>query len=91
MWTELHSRLLALDRFEASAVGGMCGQVIHLAQMMQAPPSAGAGERTKGEDHRDGVTTGSKRKADSDSGVRTGEKRMKRMVSATKGIDTTAR
>jgi hypothetical protein len=84
MWTELHSRLLAHDRFRASVgLSGMCKQVIHFAQTLQAPPSMGAGER-KEEDHRDEVTAGSKRKADADSGARAREKRTKRIISVTK-------
>jgi hypothetical protein len=82
MWTELQSRLLAHNRFRASAVlGGMCKQVIHLAQMLQAPS---IGSRECAEDgHKDEVTLGRKRKADADSGAQGRDRRTKWMVPVT--------
>jgi hypothetical protein len=75
LWTNLHSRLLAHGRF--AVLGGMCKQVISLAQTLHASLNIG-------ESHRDGVTVRSKRKANTDSGAQAGEKRTKRMVSTTK-------
>jgi DNA polymerase phi len=74
LWINLHSRLLAHGRF--TVLGGMCKQVISLAQSLHTSLNIG-------ESHRDGVTVTSKRKADVDSGARAGEKRTKWMVSTT--------
>jgi DNA polymerase phi len=75
LWTILHSRLLAHGRF--AGLGGMCKEVISLAQTLHTSLNIG-------KSRRDGVTVTSKRKADTDSGARAGEKRTKRMVSTTK-------
>jgi DNA polymerase phi len=65
IWTELHQRLVAQDRFMAStALVGMCRQVIQLVQTQQALPSSGAGECLERKSQRDEVTAGNKRKAD---------------------------
>lgn len=75
LWTNLHSCLLAHDRF--AMLGGMCKQIISLTQTLHTSLNIG-------ESHRDSVTVTSKRKADTDSGAPSGGKRTKRMVSTTK-------
>lgn len=86
IWTELHQRLVAQDRFMASpALVGMCRQVIQLAQTQQALPSTGAGKCLERKDQRDEVTAGNKRKA-GNAGVDFKGKKIKRMSTiATRG------
>lgn len=85
VWTELHQRLVAQDRFKAStALVGMCRQVIQLVQTQQALPSTGAGEcLEKGQ--RDEVTAGNKRKAETNDVDVTGKKFKRVSTFATRG------
>jgi hypothetical protein len=85
IWTELHQRLVAQDRFMVStALVGMCRQVIQLVQTQQPLPSAEAGESLKRKGQRDEVTAGNKRKA-STNDVDVRDKKSKRVSSATRG------
>jgi len=79
MWTELHQRLVAQDRFKAStALVGMCRQVIQLVQTQQALPSTDTGECLERKGQRDEVTAGNKRKADTNN-VDVRDKKLKRV------------
>jgi len=82
IWTELHQRLVAQDRFKAStALVGMCEQVIQLVQTQQALPSTGTGECLERNSQRD-ETAGNKRKADADD-VDVRGKKLKRVSTFT--------
>jgi DNA polymerase phi len=86
IWTELHKRLVAQDRFVAStALVGMCKQVIELVQTQQALPSTGAGECLKGRGQRDGITAGNKRKASTNDVDLRGKKSKRVSTPATRG------
>lgn len=83
IWTELHQRLVAQDRFMATtALVRMCRQVV---QLVQALPSTGAGECLKREGQRDEVTAGNKRKASTNDADVRGKKSKQVSTSATRG------
>jgi hypothetical protein len=84
IWTELHRRLVAQDRFMASAaLIGMCRQIIQLVQTQQALPNTAVGESFESEGRRDEGTAGNKRRADANAGVDIRAKKLK-------GLSTTA-
>jgi hypothetical protein len=86
LWTELHKRLVAHDRFKASvALVGMCKQVVQLVQLQRALPSAVAGECANRCDQVNKEITGSKRKASIPPDVGNGGKKAKRLPTATRG------
>jgi hypothetical protein len=86
IWTELHHRLVAQDRFMASAaLVGMCRQVTQLVETQQAPPSTAAGGPLGGRGRRDEGTTRNKRKPDAYAGVDVRVKKIKRVTAATQG------
>ncbi len=83
IWTELHQRLVAQDRFmDSTALVGMCRQVIQLVQTQQALPSTGAGEylERKGQ-----MTAGNKRKASTNDVDVRGKKSKRVSTSGTRG------
>lgn len=85
-WTELHHRLVAQDRFTASAaLVGMYRQVIQLVQTQQALPSTTVGESLERDGRCDEGTTGSKRKADAYAGVDVRVKKIKRVIATNQG------
>jgi len=79
IWTELHDRLLAHDRFMTSAaLVGMCRQFIQLVQTQREQPGTVAGKCTERRDQIDEDAIGSKRKASAYSGVGITAKKIKR-------------
>jgi hypothetical protein len=77
LWTKLHDRLLAHDRFmTSSALVGMCRQFIQLVQTQQERPGTVARECTES-GQIDEDTIGSKRKASAYSGAGITAKRIK--------------
>jgi DNA polymerase phi len=83
-WTGLHHRLIAQDRFMASAaLVGMCKQVTKLVQTQQALPSIAAGESPERKGRFDEGTARSKRKADGYAGVDVRVKKIKRVTATT--------
>lgn len=86
IWTELHHRLIAQDRFTASAaLVGMYRQVVQLVEMQQALPSAVVGESLERKGQCDEGTTGNKRKADTYAGIDVRAKKIKRVTASIQG------
>jgi hypothetical protein len=86
IWTKLHQRLVAQDRFmDSTALVGMCRQVIQLVQTQQALPRTGAGESLERKGQRVEVTAGNKRKASTNDVDVRGKKSKLVPTSATRG------
>jgi hypothetical protein len=86
IWNELYNRLIANDRFLASAaLVGMCKQVIQLVQLRRALPSVVTGDRAEGCGQIDEETMGRKRKASTYPDIGAGAKKVKWVTPATRG------
>ena len=85
IWTELYSRLIAHNRFMASAaLVGMCKQIVQLMQLQRELPTTGAGERAERCGQTNG-TMGRKRKASAYPGIGTTVKKNKRVTPLKRG------
>lgn len=85
IWTALHQRLVAQDRFiDSTALVGMCRQVIQLVQTQQALPSTGSEECFERKGQRVEAIAGNKRKASTNDVDVRGTKSKRLSTSATR-------
>ena len=86
IWKELHGRLVAHDRFMASAaMVGMCRQFIQLVESQREQPGTAVRDCAERRGQIDEETIGSKRKVSAHSGVGITAKKIKRATAVIRG------